>query len=194
MNAEAMAATPFDKRHLSKVQNACQVQVLSEALSAGVTKPSEIASWVKDKYGAQVKKSLINNVKKQSNGAGKASKANAKTRKASAPAPVGEGRSRSELIREVLTSGIETPAEVALWVKANYGVEVKSSLVGMVKHQWKKAAMRRVPRTRKPVGPTVAQPEPLQAPAALDIDGIVAVKGLVERLGKDTLSKLVDVL
>jgi hypothetical protein len=168
--------------------------MIRKALSAGVTKPSEIASWVKVKYGTEVKKSLINNVKQQSNGAGKASKGKVKIRKASAPAPVAEGRSRSELIREVLASGIETPAEVALWVKANYGVEVTSSLVAMVKHQWKKAVMRLVPRTRKPVAPPAAQPEPLKAPAALDIDGIVAVKGLVERFGKDALSKLVDVL
>src|SRR4051794_7196739 len=87
--------------------------MIRKALSAGVTKPSEIASWVKDKYGAQVKKSLINNVKQQSNGADKASKGKAKRRVASAPAPVAEGRSKSELIREVLSSGIDTPAEVA---------------------------------------------------------------------------------
>lgn len=100
----------------------------------------------------------------------------------------------SALIREAIDAGITSPKEITAYVQKNHGVEVKASLVSFVKSTYAKNA---APAKRgRPKQEEAA--EPASAPAvsspSIAIDDLIAVKGLVDRFGKENLAKLVEVL
>ncbi|MBX9677684.1 MAG: hypothetical protein K2X38_02890 [Gemmataceae bacterium] len=189
-------------------------EMIREALDAGVTKPVAITAWVQEKYSTEVKKSLINNVKqryKKNKGntegtrrRGRPAKNAAQTLVVSSAAQVeSEGKSHSELIRLALEGGVLKPAKVIGWVKETYGVDVGRGLVNQVKHKWANGNGRKRlgARTEKHAVPTPAAAVAAKSPAAkspangdLRIEDIVSVKTLVGRLGKASLTKLIDVL
>ena len=101
--------------------------------------------------------------------------------------------SSSSLIREAIDAGVSSPKEIAAWVKSTHGVEVKISLVNTVKHVHSKNA---APAKRGRPKLAVAEPTPVAASSggSLAIEDIVTVKELVDRFGKEHLSRLVEVL
>lgn len=180
--------------------------MIRAALDADVTKPTDIVAWVKAKYRKTVKKSLINNVKQHLRAGSRTTPAKKASRRSSAAAkPIvapsvaqstEAGKSQSDLIREALQSGILKPAEIIAFVKTTHGADVSPSLVSQVKHKWAhpKAAAKS-PKT-KPAKTAAKHAAPKAAAASSDsiIDVIVTVKGLLERHGKESLNKLIDVL
>jgi hypothetical protein len=79
-------------------------------------------------------------------------------------------------------------------VKKTHRVEVKPSLVNNVKFNYAKKAPK-AKRGRLMKNAASSQPAPAASNgASLAVEDLVAVKELVNRLGKDSLAKLVDVL
>jgi hypothetical protein len=98
----------------------------------------------------------------------------------------------SALIREAIDAGVTSPKEIAAWVKKTHRVEVKPSLVSFVKSSCAKQAApakRGRPRKEPAAEPAVAPRSP-----SIAIDDLVAVKELVDRFGKESLTRLVEVL
>ncbi|MFO0863402.1 MAG: hypothetical protein U0744_01850 [Gemmataceae bacterium] len=184
--------------------------MIREALDAGVSKPAAITVWVQEKYQTEVKKSLISNVKQRyKSGRGKGGKKRGRPAKngnvapaAVAPATVaanGEGKSQSDLIRLALEGGVLKPAHIIAWVKQTYGKDVGRGLVNQVKHKWIKDGGRKRsgPRIEKPTAGVV---RPISGGTShkthggVNIEDIISVKNLLGRLGKTSLTKLIEVL
>lgn len=191
-------------------------EMIREALDAGVTKPAAITEWVQGRYKTEVKKSLINNVKQRyqkdkgnpggKKRRGRPAKNAAETLVVSSAAQMEpEGKSQSELIRLGLEEGVLKPANIISWVKQTYGVDVGRGLVNQVKHKWAKGSgrKRRAPRAEKPTA-SASRPVPVAPKASvaakapvggdLRIEDIISVKSLVGRLGRESLTKLIEVL
>jgi hypothetical protein len=105
----------------------------------------------------------------------------------------------SSLIREAIDAGVTSPKAIAEWVKEKHDVEVKPSLVNNVKfHYMKKPspAKRGRPKgsTKTPAASPAVATSSGSKGGSLAIEDILAVKELVDRFGKEGLTKLVDVL
>lgn len=92
------------------------------------------------------------------------------------------------------------PRRIQGWVKDTFGIDMGTDHISTAKGQILKARGKRKAAAKRP--PAVTQPsaarEVRRAPAAqgnsISLDDIEAVKGLVRRVGTDSLKKLIDVL
>lgn len=117
--------------------------------------------------------------------------------KAGTPAPATapeDGRSNSELVREILDSGILKPAEIARVALERYQKVVSKPLINQVKMGWKKkqqagGAAKFVSKIRRPQAE--AAPEPR---AAKDISPVDATVMLCEAFGTDKARRIIDSL
>jgi hypothetical protein len=103
--------------------------------------------------------------------------------------------SSSALIREAIDARGSSPKEIAAWVQAKHGVEVKPSLIHNVKHTYaKQSASAKHGRPRKEDAATAAPVAKASAGGSLAVEDIIAVKELVDRFGKESLTRLVEIL
>ena len=120
-----------------------------------------------------------------------------KTNSTAAPKKVEAGITKMEAVRRALAElGRDAkPTQIQGWVKDTYGIEMGTDHISTAKGQ-----ILRKPRGKRKSA-TVTQPsaarneEPqVQSGTGISLDDIEAVKGLVGRVGADSLKKLVDVL
>jgi hypothetical protein len=101
----------------------------------------------------------------------------------------------SALIREAIDAGITSPKEIAAWVHEKHSVEVKPSLVSFVKSAYaKQSAPAKRGRPKKEDAAPAAPTAKANSGGSLAVEDVVAVKELVDRFGKEGLTRLVEVL
>jgi hypothetical protein len=91
------------------------------------------------------------------------------------------------------------PIQMQGWVKEKLGIEMSADHVSVCKGTIlrKAGGKRKVAAATQPSAATNEEPQVHRAPAprgGISLDDIEAVKGLVGRIGPDSLKKLVDVL
>jgi hypothetical protein len=97
--------------------------------------------------------------------------------------------SRSSLVRAALSNGLTKPSEIVDHIKKEHGVSVKVGLVHNVKSAMSKTTSRATPGPK----PKAAASSNGSA-GTLTIQDITTVRGLLSRLGKNSLDDLIAAL
>lgn len=111
------------------------------------------------------------------------------------------GISKSDAVRKAVAEGWTKPAEGAMFVKTMYGIEISPSHFSNIKSTLRLGKKR---RGRPPGGKNrvKAEAQPVPAPSTraartsggIEIEAIAQVKELVNRVGAETVKKLVTML
>lgn len=106
---------------------------------------------------------------------------------------------KQEAVRRALTElGRDAkPSQIKGWVKDTFGIEMGTDHISTAKGQILREAggKRKVAAATQPsAAQNSAEPRQQGRANAINLDDIAAVKGLVGRIGSDSLKKLVDVL
>ena len=104
---------------------------------------------------------------------------------------------RSELVREALRAGLSNAREIVDHIIKTHDVEVSDALVYNIKrtHKSTSSAMKKKKSGPKPTTSSLGEivdHRPKQT--GLTVEDIVAVRGLIGRLGVDGLQKLINAL
>ncbi len=169
----------------------------------------DIQTWVKDQFDYEMSLDQISNCKSTLAGKKEAGPKTAEAKPAPAPAPNGDREkiSKKEAVRRSLaTLGKKaSPVDIQKDIKERFGIDMNTGHISTTKGELrregkkkpgpKKAALK--PQEQAAASPPV-QPAPAPArdgkKASVEIDDILALRALLDRVGVHQLRTLIDVL
>jgi hypothetical protein len=186
-----------------------KIDAVGEALAAmGDVSRSKIHDWVLEKYGYDMSLDHITDCKKTL-----AKRAGVKPpRKKPGPKPgfkrkqaaAGQEKiTKKEAVRRSLATLGETATLKALKkdIYQRFGLTMTTNHISTTKGELRKKAARDAAAALAAPAVTQPEPAPVAAPVAagngkksVDVDDLLALRGLVDRVGAEDLKKLIDVL
>jgi hypothetical protein len=98
--------------------------------------------------------------------------------------------SKADAVRAALADGIESPSDIAAFIKSRYGIEMARQMISSYKAQLRKRDAERAPQSKQIV--IVAKPA---AKSESDLLGALeAIKPLVDQYGADKVKRIVDLM
>jgi hypothetical protein len=98
-----------------------------------------------------------------------------------------EKMSKTAAVKEALHEGVKSNPEIVEYAKTKHGIDIDAKYVSIIKSGVKKAGS-----TAPGAGPGRKRAATASANGGISLQDLEAVKGLVGRLGKDTVRRLVE--